>query len=136
MNCLCLNTRQAARALTRLYEEYLRPCDLTPPQFGLLSALAECPGLSQQGLADMLDLDQTTLSRNLRLLIENKWIKGTRSKEDRRLTCYAVTPAGLEVRQTAAPHWNRAQQHMREALGTDWETAFSVLRRLSSVAAA
>ena len=122
--------------MTRLYEEYLRPCDLTPPQFGLLSALAECPGLSQQGLADMLDLDQTTLSRNLRLLIENKWIKGTRSKEDRRLTCYAVTPAGLEVRQTAAPHWNRAQQQMREALGADWETAFAVLQRLSRVAAA
>jgi len=136
MNCLCLNTRHAARALTRLYEEYLRPCDLTPPQFGLLSVLAECPGLSQQGLADMLDLDQTTLSRNLRLLIENKWIKGTRSKEDRRLTCYSVTLSGLDVRKTAAPHWNRAQQRMREALGDDWETAFAILRRLSSVAAA
>jgi len=136
MNCLCLNTRHAARALTRMYEEHLRPCNLTPPQFGLLSVLAERPGLSQQELADMLDLDQTTLSRNLRLLIENKWIKGTRSKEDRRLTCYAVTPAGLEVRQTAAPHWNRAQQHMRDSLGADWETAFAVLRRLSRVAAA
>ncbi len=84
----------------------------------------------------MLDLDQTTLSRNLRLLTANKWIKGTRSKEDRRLTCYAVTPAGFEIRKAAAPHWNRAQQHMREVLGNDWETAFAVLRRLSNVAAA
>ena len=136
MNCLCLNTRHAARTLTRMYEEHLRPCNLTSPQFGLLSVLTERPGLSQQQLTEMLDLDQTTLSRNLRLLIANKWIKGKRSKEDRRLTCYSVTPAGIEVRKTAAPHWNRAQQHMREALGTDWETAFSVLRRLSSVAAA
>ena len=136
MNCLCLNTRHAARALTRMYEDHLRPCNLTPPQFGLLSVLAERPGLSQQELADRLDLDQTTLSRNLRLLITNKWIKGIRSKEDRRLTCYSVTPDGLEVRQTAAPHWNRAQQHMREALGADWETAFAILRRLSSVAVA
>jgi DNA-binding MarR family transcriptional regulator len=136
MNCLCLNTRHAARALTRMYEEHLRPCNLTPPQFGLLSVLAERPGLSQQELADRLDLDQTTLSRNLRLLITNKWIKRIRSKEDRRLTCYSVTPAGLEVRQTAALHWNRAQQHMRQALGADWETAFAILRRLSSVAAA
>jgi len=136
MDCLCLNTRHAARSLTRLYEEHLRPCNLTPAQFGLLSMLAQRPGLSQQVMADMLDLDQTTLSRNLRLMIANKWIAGTRSKEDRRQTCYAVTAEGLEVRRSAAVHWKRAQEHMREALGADWETAFAILRRLSSVAVA
>jgi len=133
MDCLCLNTRHAARTLTRLYEEHLRPCNLTPPQFGLLSMLAERPGLSQQELTETLDLDQTTLSRNLRLLIANKWIAGTRSKNDRRQICYAVTAGGLKVRDVAVPHWKRAQQHMRKTLGEDWETAFAVLRQLSSV---
>jgi DNA-binding MarR family transcriptional regulator len=133
MNCLCLSTRRAARSLTRVYEEHLRPCGLTPPQFGLLSMMAAMPGLSQQALAERLDVDQTTLSRNLRLMIANKWIAQTRSKDDGRLSCYAVTTKGLEVRGKATAHWQRAQEQMRETLGTDWETAFAILRRLSAV---
>ena len=136
MNCLCLNTRRAARSLTRLYEDHLRPCNLTPAQFGLLSVLAQRPNLSQLDLAEFLDLDQTTLSRNLRHLIANKWLKRSRSTEDRRQSLYTITPAGLELRRNALPHWNRAQQQMRENLGTDWETAFSILQRLTNVAAA
>ena len=136
MNCLCLNTRRAARTLTRLYEEHLRPCNLTPAQFGLLSLLTMRPNLSQLDLAETIDLDQTTLSRNLKLLIDNKWIKRTRSKEDRRQTLYTITPTGRELRGEALPHWNRAQQQMCESLGADWETAFAILQRLSNVAAA
>lgn len=131
MKCLCLNTRRAARSLTALYEEHLRPCNLTPAQFGLLSMLAECPGLPQHEIAETAGLDQTTLSRSLQLLITSKWIKRSRSTTDRRQTLYAITPAGVKVRKEALPHWNRAQQHMRERLGTDWETAFAVLQWLS-----
>ncbi len=136
MNCLCLNTRHAARTLTRLYEEHLRPCNLTPAQFGLLSLLVRRPNLSQLDLAETIDLDQTTLSRNLKLMIANKWIKRTRSKEDRRQTLYTITAAGLERRRQALPHWNRAQRRMRESLGADWETAFAILQRLSNATAA
>lgn len=136
MDCLCLNTRRAARTLTRLYEEHLHPCNLTPAQFGLLSVLAARPNLSQLDLAETVDLDQTTLSRNLQLLIDRKWIKREPSKEDRRQTLYAITLAGLKLRAEALPHWNRAQQQMRKRLGDDWETAFSILQRLSNVGAA
>ena len=136
MTCLCLDTRRAARSLTRLYEDHLRPCNLTPAQFGLLSLLAAKPNLSQADLAEFLDLDQTTLSRNLRLLIANKWLKRSRSTMDRRQSLYTITPTGLELRRTALPNWNCAQQQMRENLGTDWETAFSILQRLTNVAAA
>jgi DNA-binding MarR family transcriptional regulator len=134
MNCLCLNTRHAARSLTRLYEDHLRPCNLTPPQFGLLSLLAAKPNLSQADLAESLDLDQTTLSRNLRLLVANKWLKRSRSAADRRQTLYTITPTGLELRRTALPHWQRAQQQMHERLGADWDTAFAILQRLTNVA--
>jgi DNA-binding MarR family transcriptional regulator len=136
MNCLCLNTRRAARSLTALYEEHLRGCSVTPAQFGLLSLLAERPGLSQQEIAEAAGLDQTTLSRNLQLLIDNKWIKRSRSATDRRQSLYAITPVGVKLREKALPHWNRAQQRMREVLGEDWEIAFAVLRRLSDGVAA
>jgi DNA-binding MarR family transcriptional regulator len=136
MKCLCLNTRRAARSITAVYEEHLRVCNVTSAQFGLLSLLAERAGLSQTEIAEAAGLDQTTLSRNLQIVIANKWVKRTPSTRDRRQSLYAITSAGVKLRMEAMPHWNRAQQHMREALGADWETAFAVLQRLSDGAEA
>jgi len=134
MNCFCANTRRAARSLTRLYEEHLRPSGLTPPQFGLLSLLATRPGIAQTKLAEAFDLDQTTLSRNLKLLISNKWVKRTRSPLDGRQSAYTITPAGLERRQAALPHWQRAQSQMRQALGADFEAVLALVQRVSIAA--
>jgi DNA-binding MarR family transcriptional regulator len=136
MRCLCLNARRAARSLTALYDEELRACNVTPAQFGLLSLLAARPKMSQVEIAEAVGLDQTTLSRNLQLLIANKWIKLARSTVDRRQSLYAITAAGVKLRREALPHWNRAQELMRERLGEDWETAFTLLQRLSEGAEA
>jgi DNA-binding MarR family transcriptional regulator len=131
MRCLCLNARRAARSLTALYDEELRAYNVTPAQFGLLSLLATRPGMSQVEIAEAVGLDQTTLSRNLQLLIANKWIKRVRSTKDGRQSLYAITAAGAKLRKEALPHWDRAQELMRERLGEDWETAFALLQRLS-----
>jgi DNA-binding MarR family transcriptional regulator len=136
MKCLCARTRRAARSLTRLYEEHLRAVELTPPQFGLLSVLAERAGLAQTELVEALDLDQTTLSRNLKLLIANKWVKRGRSAEDRRQAVYSITAAGLEVRRAALPHWQRAQAQMRRTLGAEFDAALALLERVAMAAAA
>jgi DNA-binding MarR family transcriptional regulator len=135
MSCLCLNTRRAARSLTRMYEDHLRPVNLTPAQFGLLSMLAARPGLSQVELAEAVDLVQTTLSRNLKLMAANKWIAGKQGPEDRRQTLYALTAAGRKVQETALPHWELAQRKMRKQLGADWEAALALVKRLQRVAA-
>jgi DNA-binding MarR family transcriptional regulator len=136
MNCLCLNTRRAARSLTALYEEHLRECKISPAQFGLLSLLIKRPGICQLEIAEAVGLDQTTLSRNLQLLIANKWIKRSSSSSDRRQSLYAITPAGEKLRKKAQPRWNRAQELMRARLGEDWDTAFILLKRLSDGAEA
>jgi len=135
MKCLCARTRRAARALTRLYEEHLRAAELTPPQFGLLSVLAERAGLAQIELAEALDLDQTTLSRNLKLLIAKKWVRRGRSAEDRRQVAYSITATGLEVRRAALPHWQRAQEQMRRTLGVEFDAALALLERVAKAAA-
>ena len=92
--------------------------------------------MSQVEIAEAVGLDQTTLSRNLQLLITNKWIKRTRSATDARQSLYAITAAGEKLQKEALPHWSRAQQRMREVLGADWETAFVLLQRLSDGAGA
>ena len=132
MKCLCAGTRHAARLLTRYYEGQLRPVNLSPAQFELLGTLSARPGLSQSDLAEALSLDQTTLSRNLKVLIGRRWIKRGASAEDRRQVIYTLTEEGRKGWRDALPHWSRAQAHMQEKLGSDWQTVWSALQRLTN----
>lgn len=132
MKCLCASTRHASRLLTRYYEEQLRPANLTPAQFELLGTLSARPSLSQSDLAEALSLDQTTLSRNLRILIGRNLAKRSASVKDRRQTCYVLTAEGRKTWRDAGPYWQHAQDHMQQKLGNDWQTIWSVLERLTS----
>ena len=130
-DCLCLSARRAARSLTRMYEEELRPSGLTPAQFGLLNILAMRPGLTQMELATLVGADQTTLSRSLKLLLSEKLIKSTRSREDARETIHTLTAAGAIRHQAGKLHWEQADQMMRRKLGNDFGTALTLLRRVA-----
>lgn len=131
MMCLCAATRHAARVLTRFYEEEFRPANVTPAQFELLATMSARPGLSQSGLAENLSIDQTTLSRNLKILIGRRWVTRTGSIKDRRQGIHTLAPEGRKALRQALPHWQRAQARMQEKLGNDWQTIWSALERLS-----
>ncbi len=130
-DCLCARTRRTARRLTLLYEESLRPARLTPSQFELMGELEGRPGLTQSELAMRLVLDQTTLSRNLRLLIERRWIAAIPSANDRRKITYTPTSEGKSTWRKALPLWQAAQQRMEERLGENLTAALSSLDRLA-----
>ena len=134
MKCLCANTRRAARSVTRLYEDELRPAGLTAAQFELLSELAHRPPMAQAELAGHLGLDQTTLSRNLRGMVEREWVVRSVGAEDKRQSVYAVTSAGRVVWEAAVPHWERAQAHMRGRLGKDWKKVLAMLGEIQTAA--
>ena len=130
-NCLCARTRRAARRLTLLYEESLRPAGLTAAQFELMGELQQSSSLTQTALAEHLVLDQTTLSRNLRLLIERGWIIGTPSPTDRRKIGYTLTAEGKNAWSNALPLWQAAQRQTEQRLGSDLPAAWTVLDRLA-----
>jgi DNA-binding MarR family transcriptional regulator len=135
MNCLCANTRHAARLLTRLYDEHLRASGLTVAQFELLSVLAEFPELAQHELAAQLDLDQTTLSRNLRLLQARGWIMRGVAEDDLRQRWYLLTEAGEAQWKAALLGWQRAQKKMQKGLGVEFEQTLAILGRVQTLAA-
>ena len=81
-----------ARAVTRVYDEALRPIGLKITQFALLSAIDMGIGGSISDLAERLAFERTTLTRNLQLLKDNGFIvprEGTG-----RAVAYAMTPKG------------------------------------------
>jgi DNA-binding MarR family transcriptional regulator len=126
--------RRSARLLTRYYEEEMRGAGLTPAQFEILAMLSARGSISQCELAEKVGVDQTTLSRNMKVLAGRRWITGGESAGDKRAVVYALSGAGKKVLRAALPHWRRAQDHMRGVLGSEWEMVWSSLERLGDVA--
>ncbi len=66
--CACFNTRKAARAVTRFYDDMLAPSGLKATQLTMLGAISISGPTRMSELADMLALVKSTLTRNLTLL--------------------------------------------------------------------
>jgi DNA-binding MarR family transcriptional regulator len=114
--CLCANLRRAARALTQVYEDALRPVGLRGPQFTILQTLSLTGEVTQGRMAEILAMDSTTLTRTLAILERQGWI-ARREGEDRREWRIQLSKAGRSKFQHALPHWEKAQALIRKKLG-------------------
>lgn len=137
--CLCFRARRVSRVLTRLYEEALRDLDLQATQLTLLSAITlmsrreEGPG-SMGELAEVLSLDPTTVSRNVRLMRDDGLARLERSPRDGRVRLVLPTDEGERALAEALPRWQEAQRTVGEALGPD--AAAELREQLDDVARA
>ena len=127
--------RQASRAVSRLYDEELRAVGLRTTQYSLLCVLARAGEVRQSDLSRLISLDETTLTRNLRPLLDARWI-AVHSGDDRREKLVAITKAGAAKLAEARPAWERAQKRMRALLpkGT-WQRLLAVLPEVVSLTA-
>lgn len=130
--CACANLRRAARAVTRLYNQALRPAGIGITQFTLLMALGLTDEISQGQLAELLALDSTTLTRVLSLVGKRRWVQ-IREGKDRRHRLVSLTAAGREKLRQSTPRWTQAQENLQKAVGRD---TFVQLGGLLSVTAA
>jgi DNA-binding MarR family transcriptional regulator len=114
--CMCASFRRASRALTQLYDEALRPVGLRATQFTILQALSLAGEVSQGGLAQILAMDSTTLTRTLRIMGREGWIAERRG-EDRRERLLRLAKAGRHQFKRALPSWEKAQAQLGRQQG-------------------
>lgn len=125
--CACANLRRAARLVTQLYEDVIRPTGMTGPQFTLLQALKLVPRISQKQLGEILGTDSTTLTRTLALLEKRGWLSAEPAA-DRRALRLGLTKAGEREYERALPYWRSAQRRFKHALGeTKWNGLIEAL---------
>jgi DNA-binding MarR family transcriptional regulator len=132
--CLCNALRQATRAVSRLYDEELRGVGLRTTQYSLPRRLRHAREVRQRDLGGLTSLDETTLTRNLRPLIDAGWV-AIRPGKDRREKLVRLTDAGAAKLQEAHPAWERAQERLRSRLprGT-WSSLLDLLPELTRLA--
>ena len=116
LSCTCFNLRKAARAVTQLYDEFLRPSGLRTTQFSLLMLIRGLGPIRITELAGEAVMDRTTLKRNVELL-ERQGLVRIEPGEDARVREVSVTPAAMERLAEALPLWQRAQGHVTRQLG-------------------
>ena len=121
-HCLCLHVQRAARSLARLFDEALRPVDLTNQQFSLLMSLnrPEPPPIGP--VASLLGMDRTTLTAALKPLERRGLVVVTAGEKDRRSRLLAITPEGIALLARAMPIWQRTHDEVDARL-TDIDPA-------------
>lgn len=115
-HCLCLATRQAARAISRRFDEAFRPLGLTGGQFSLLMSLNRPAPPTLGSVAALLAMDRTTLTANLKPLERRGLVTSHADPDDRRSRRLALTDAGREMLRAALPLWERAQAELNRLL--------------------
>lgn len=119
--CACFNFRKASRSVTQLFDQILAPTGLRSTQLVILITGQLLGPSSIARLARELVMDRSTLTRNLKPLMNMGLVAFTRGESGRHKSV-EVTPAGQQALLRSAPLWEQAQSHLVNRLGPDhWD---------------
>lgn len=130
--CLCLYLQRSARAIGRLFDDALRPFNLTNGQFSLLMSMnrPEAPKIGD--VAALLAMDRTTLTANLKPLERRGLITVSPDPADKRSRRLHLTQAGEELLIAAVPIWRETHDEVDRMAGdADMDDLRATLERLS-----
>ena len=122
--CICAALRKASRAVTKKYDEYLKPSGLRITQYSMLANIQRNQGITITELGNIMVMDQTTVTRNLQLLGNLGYISIAVTSEDQRVKSIRISKQGQQKFKAAEPLWNEAQQEMQREVG---QLGFDVL---------
>ena len=133
--CACADVRRVARKLTSLYDSGLAPAEITITQYSLLANIGRAGQLSHTALAERLGMDRTTLTRNIRPLIQAKWV-AVASGEDRRQHLLQLTAAGKKRLNRSIRLWEKIQSRFVAEIGVQpLQELRKLMRRVESAVA-
>jgi DNA-binding MarR family transcriptional regulator len=126
--CACFDLRRATRAISRMYDDFLRDAGLNIAQFSLLRVICANKELSISTLGRYMVTDRTSITRALAPL-ERDGLIHSRPGADKRIRIVSVTNKGRKLVENAEPKWRQAQEALIETIGEDRWRAMSTLLR-------
>ncbi|MEN2494989.1 MAG: hypothetical protein TECD_00901 [Hyphomicrobiaceae bacterium hypho_1] len=124
--CLATRVRQLSRVVTRIYDDALRPAGITASQFTLLTQLGQQDGITAVEIGFTLDIEKSTLSRNLKRLLALELINMD-PPAGRRGRGLHLTPKGRNMIKDAYPIWGEAQRRALVMLGDNSKLTLDLL---------
>lgn len=124
--CTNLKLRQLMRRVSQFYDAQMAQVGLKTTQYSLLSYVDKLGPVRPGELAAGLKMDASTLTRNLRPLVDAGWVV-VEAGDDARSRRVSLTPAGREKRAEAKRRWKVAQEGINRLLGVEQVVALHAL---------
>jgi DNA-binding MarR family transcriptional regulator len=106
------------RVISNIYDDALRPLGIKVSQMNILVAAAKLGTARPAVVCDLLQLDASTLSRNVERMVAGGWLEIV-PDDDRRTQPFKVSTKGKRLIEQAFPAWQKAQQQATGLLGTN-----------------
>lgn len=124
--CTNLKLRQLVRAVGAFYDAEVGKAGLKITQYSLLSYITKLGPIRAVELAQQMHMSASTLSRNLRPLIDAGWVEQAEGP-DARSWLIQATPDGQAKRAEAQRRWRAAQEAVNQRLGAERVIALHAL---------
>ena len=116
--CIAVRLRLLNRVVTNLYDDALRPLGLKVSQLNILIVTAKLGLARPAQVCEILQLDASTLSRNVERMKAHGWLEVV-PEEDARAQPFRLTPRGKRLIEKAVPAWEQAQRRASALLGEE-----------------
>ena len=124
--CTNLKLRQLMRRVANHYDTEMAQCGLKTTQYSLLSHVLKLGPIRPGDLAAAMKMDASTLTRNLRPLVDAGWV-ALEAGADARSRLAHITDTGRDKRAEAQRHWKAAQLALNQTLGVERVMALHAL---------
>ncbi|MFC5519635.1 MarR family winged helix-turn-helix transcriptional regulator [Polaromonas jejuensis] len=114
--CTNFRLRQLMRRVAHHYDVEMAKAGLKTTQYSLLSYVLKLGPLRPGELAQGMKVSASTLTRNLKPLVDAGWLE-LAAGTDARSRMVAITPAGRAKREEARQRWKVAQESLNQLLG-------------------
>jgi DNA-binding MarR family transcriptional regulator len=116
--CYCIVLRKASRRISAVYDEALAPYGINIAQFSAIRSIRRYEPISLTDLANRLDLDRSTVGRNMKVL-ERMGIVATATGADQREAALSLTAEGKALLAKTEPIWHDVQAQIENRLGPE-----------------
>jgi len=124
--CTNFKLRQLVRRVSQLYDAEVAKAGLKTTQYSLLSHVLRLGPIRPGDLARAMTVDASTLTRNLKPLVDAGWLELS-AGEDGRSRSVSITDSGRDKRAEAQAHWKAAQEALNHTLGLERVQALHAL---------
>ena len=119
--CISGKVNQIHRLTANIFRKYLSPFNITSSQLSVLFVLSKTDGLNQKEITTILQIEKSSLNRNLKRLFERKYL----TKKD--FPIIKISYKGKLILEKLIPEWEKAMEEIRQLLGAKGEQALNVV---------
>jgi len=119
-NCISGRVMRLSRITANIFRKYLKPFGVTDSQTSILFLVSKHEkGLTQTRITEILQLEKSSLSRNLKRLVDQNYLMKNNSSE------IVITQSGKKLVISIIPEWEKAMAEIRSLIGDDGEESLN-----------